>query len=223
MFGSSGRRKKPLTNSFLIKETFSQDVVYYIYMSHLYKESRICECGYTSARRDAWSTHKKRCRIITSGDQQLISNLQKQLEAKDEQMKQQLEAKDQQMREQLQVLKEDTKQLREQLVAKDEMLNEQRDDLRMFEKLLAERFVELQDEMKQLRKRKKATRINRSEPERRKIAQRQSWMCASDACKLDGQLEAYDLDHTVPLWKGGECTVKIQRIIYRHSVLHAIG
>jgi 5-methylcytosine-specific restriction protein A len=74
----------------------------------------------------------------------------------------------------------------------------------MFEKLLAERFTELQDEMKQLRKRKKTTRINRPEPERRKIAERQNWKCASDTCNLAGKLEAYDLDHIIPLWKGGE-------------------
>ena len=97
--------------------------------------------------------------------------------------------------------------LKEQLAAKDELLDQQREDLRMFEKLLAERFVELQDEVKQLRKkRKKATRINRSEPERRKLAQMQNWKCASDACNLTGPLEAYDLDHIVPLWKGGEDT-----------------
>tara|TARA_B100000497_G_C7481972_1_gene295810 strand:- start:165 stop:569 length:405 start_codon:yes stop_codon:yes gene_type:complete len=97
-------------------------------------------------------------------------------------------------------------QMKQQLAAKDELLNEQREDIRMFEKLLAERFSELQDEVKQLRKRKKTTRINRSEPERRKIAERQNWQCACDTCNLDGNLEAYDLDHVVPLWKGGEDT-----------------
>jgi 5-methylcytosine-specific restriction endonuclease McrA len=97
-------------------------------------------------------------------------------------------------------------QMKQQLAAKDELLNEQREDLRMFEKLLAERFAELNDEVKQLRKRKKTTRINRSEPERREIAERQNWKCASDACKLAGKLEAYDLDHIIPLWKGGKDT-----------------
>jgi 5-methylcytosine-specific restriction endonuclease McrA len=102
--------------------------------------------------------------------------------------------------------KERIASLEKQLAAKDALLHEQREDLRMFEKLLAERFTELQDEVKQLRKRKKATRINRSEPERRKIAERQNWKCASDTCNLTGNLEAYDLDHIVPLWKGGEDT-----------------
>ena len=96
--------------------------------------------------------------------------------------------------------------LKEQLAAKDRQINEQREDLRMFEKLLAERFEELKDEVKQLRKRKKAARINRSEPERRKIAERQNWKCASKTCELAGKLEAYDLDHIIPLWKGGEDT-----------------
>ena len=147
-----------------------------------YKEARTCECGYTTIRISNWGQHKKWCKLGKCDKDALI-----------EQMKQQLAAKDQQMR--------------EQLAAKDELLNEQREDLRMFEKLLAERFVDLQVEVKQLRKkRKKATRINRSEPERRKIAQRQNWKCASDACKLAGKLEAYDLDHIVPLWKGGEDT-----------------
>ena len=69
------------------------------------------------------------------------------------------------------------------------------------------RFVELKEEVKQLRKRKAApSRISRSEPQRRKIAQRQNWKCASTSCNLEGELEAYDLDHIIPLWKGGEDT-----------------
>ena len=103
--------------------------------------------------------------------------------------------------------KERIASLETQLAANYQLLNWQREDLRMFEKLLAERFTELQDEVKQLRKkRQKATRMNRSEPERRKLAERQNWKCASDACKLSGNLEAYDLDHIVPLWKGGQDT-----------------
>jgi len=143
-----------------------------------YKEPRVCTCGYTTRRMSCWSTHKKSCKLVKCEKDELI-----------EQMKQQLEAKDQ------------------QLAAKDELLNEQREDLRMFEKLLAERFAELNDEVKQHRKRKKTsntTRIYRSEPERRKIAERQNWKCGSDACKLAGKLEAYDLDHIIPLWKGGK-------------------
>lgn len=73
----------------------------------------------------------------------------------------------------------------------------------MFEKLLAERFVELKEEVKRLRKRK-PSRISRSEPQRRKIAQRQNWKCAGETCDLVGELEAYDLDHITPLSQGGE-------------------
>ena len=144
-----------------------------------YKEPRVCDCGYTTRFSSAWCVHKKSCKFHESStDSELISTLKEQVAMKDR-----------------------------QIAAKDELLDEQREDLRMFEKLLAERFVDLQVEVKQLRKkRKKATRINRSEPERRKIAQRQTWKCASDACKLAGKLEAYDLDHIVPLWKGGEDT-----------------
>ena len=154
-------------------------------MSHSYKEARVCECGFTTSNRGHWSTHKKyRCEYRES----------------------KVDSEKEQLKEQVQVLKEDKEDLKQQLAAKDELLKEQHEDLRMFEKLLAERFTELKDEVKQLRKRKKASRINRSEPERRKVAERQNWMCASDTCNLPGKLEAYDLDHIVPLWKDGEDT-----------------
>ena len=139
-------------------------------MSQFYKESRICECGYTTNRRDAWSTHKKRCKLVVTSEKEVIATL------------------------------------KQQLAEKDELLHEKREEIRMFEKLLAERFTELQDEVKQLRKRKKTTRIYRSEPERRKIAERQNWKCGGETCMLAGKLEAYDLDHIIPLSEGGEDT-----------------
>tara|TARA_Y100000389_G_C17344130_1_gene454928 strand:+ start:252 stop:686 length:435 start_codon:yes stop_codon:yes gene_type:complete len=102
-------------------------------------------------------------------------------------------------------LEKDKEDLKQQLAAKDQELKDQRDEIKMFEQLLAERFVELKEEVKQLRKRKAApSRIGRSEPQRRKIAQRQNWRCASTTCDLVGELEGYDLDHIIPLWKGGE-------------------
>ncbi len=168
-------------------------------MSYLYKEARTCECGYTSLNRSNWSTHKRSCKLVKCDKDELIEQM-KQLAAKDVQIKELLEVKDRQIAQQA----EEIKLLQDQLAAKDELLNELREDLRMFEKLLAERFVELKDEVKQLRKRKKTTRINRTEPERRKIAERQNWKCGSDACKLAGKLEAYDVDHIIPLWKGGK-------------------
>jgi hypothetical protein len=56
-----------------------------------YKEPRLCDCGYVTSFSSAWSAHKKRCKLVTTGDQQLISTLKEQLAAKD----QQLAAKDQ--------------------------------------------------------------------------------------------------------------------------------
>ena len=145
---------------------------------HYYKEPRICECGYSTCHAGNWSTHKKGCKSIPDEKDVRIASLEKEKE-----------------------------ELREQLAATKQELNNQREDLRMFEQLLAERFVELKEEVKQLKKRKTVQpRIARSEPERRKIAQRQNWNCASDTCNLAGKLEAYDLDHVVPLWKGGEDT-----------------
>ncbi len=157
-----------------------------------YKEARTCECGFTTIGISNWAQHRKRCSLIPNDKDKLI-----------EQMKQQLAD----TKEQLAYTKEQLAYTKEQLAAKDELLDEQREDLRMFEKLLAERFAELNDEVKQHRKRKKTTkttRINRTEPERRKIAGRQNWKCAGDACKLAGKLEAYDVDHIIPLWKGGK-------------------
>jgi len=72
-----------------------------------YKEARNCECGYTTLDSGNWSSHKKRCKLVTTGDKQLISTLQQQLQdtkeqllAKDEQMAakdEQLAAKDRQI------------------------------------------------------------------------------------------------------------------------------
>ena len=161
-----------------------------------YKEARVCVCGYNTFRISSWYIHNKSCKGASEAEQLKcqVATLEKQLE-------------NTKRDEQLQELKEDKEQLREQLAATKQELNDQREDLRMFEQLLAERFVELKEEVKQLKKRKTVQpRIARSEPERRKIAQRQNWNCASDTCNLAGKLEAYDLDHVVPLWKGGEDT-----------------
>ena len=62
-----------------------------------YKEARTCDCGYVTHNPGNWSSHKKRCKLVTTGDQQLISTLKEQLQD----TKAQLAAKDQQMREQL--------------------------------------------------------------------------------------------------------------------------
>jgi hypothetical protein len=72
-----------------------------------YKEARTCDCGYVTHNPGNWSSHKKRCKLATTGDQQLISTLKEQLQdtkaqlaAKDEQMAvkdQQIAAKDRQI------------------------------------------------------------------------------------------------------------------------------
>ena len=66
-------------------------------MSHVYKEARVCVCGYTTINRGNWSTHKKSCSSVSSGEKELISTLKQQLASKDEQMRKQLEKKDQQL------------------------------------------------------------------------------------------------------------------------------
>ena len=70
-------------------------------MSHLYKEARTCECGFSTLNRGAWSVHKKSCKLVMTGEKERIASLERQLEKKDQQLKEQLEAKDQQMKEQL--------------------------------------------------------------------------------------------------------------------------
>ena len=50
------------------------------------------------------------------------------------------------------------------------------------------------------------TRRSLTEPERRKIAQGQGWRCINPdgGCLLPGELQEYDIDHVVPVWKGGQ-------------------
>jgi 5-methylcytosine-specific restriction endonuclease McrA len=97
--------------------------------------------------------------------------------------------------------------LEQQLADRDEQLKEQREEIKMFEQLLAERFSELREEVKQLRKRKQPVqRVHRTEPQRRKIAKRQNWLCAGEQCREaqpNQELEEYDIDHIIPLHLGG--------------------
>jgi hypothetical protein len=85
-------------------------------MVHAYKEPRICECGYTTILSSNWSTHKKRCKQVTTSDKDHIATLKKELEdtketyqrqlaEQKEQMKEQLAAKDKQIDELIQVAK----------------------------------------------------------------------------------------------------------------------
>jgi len=73
-----------------------------------YKESRACVCGYTTYNPGNWSSHKKRCKLVVTADDQLITTLKEQLAAKDqdkEDLKQQLAAKDRQIEELIKVAK----------------------------------------------------------------------------------------------------------------------
>lgn len=64
--------------------------------SREYKDSRICDCGFSSKSINSWSQHKKTCKP-SAGDKERIASLERQLAAKDEQMREQLAAKDRQI------------------------------------------------------------------------------------------------------------------------------
>ena len=100
--------------------------------------------------------------------------------------------------------KERIASLEQQLAIKDRQIEEYRKEI---ERLLAERCTELNEEVKRLRKSKRGPkRIHRTEPERRKIAKRQNWMCAGKECPAatrGEELEEYDIDHIIPLSRGG--------------------
>jgi len=60
----------------------------------------VCECGYQTIQRSNWSTHKRTCKLVSTGDKERIASLERQLAAKDEQMAakdQQMAAKDEQL------------------------------------------------------------------------------------------------------------------------------
>lgn len=62
-------------------------------MPNQYKQARVCQCGYSTLGMNNWSQHKRSCKLVTTGDQQLISTLKEQLQD----TKAQLAAKDQQL------------------------------------------------------------------------------------------------------------------------------
>ena len=144
-----------------------------------YKEPRVCACGYASTDAGNWSKHKRLCKMLKQ-----ISE-----ETTDETFaffKEQLKAKDRQIEDQALEIKE------------------QRAKIRHLERLQEVKIAELNAEIQQLRRRRK--RVHRTEPERREIAKRQNWLCAGKDCPqaLSGkELEAYDIDHIVPLSLGG--------------------
>ena len=176
-----------------------------------------------------WCKHKKCCKLIPNPKDALISRLEQQLATKDEQMQEQrkmfekiqadmkvqweatqaqlqeqLAAKDVQLAAKDKQLKATQAHLQEQREATQAQLQEQR---KMVEKLQADRIVELQEELKQMRKRKQPTgRHSRTEPVRRLIAERQNWLCAGPQCRdaaENKRMEFYEIDHIVPLSWGG--------------------
>ncbi len=66
-------------------------------MSHLYKDARNCDCGYSTFNRGAWSTHKKSCKLVKCDKDELIEQMKQQLADTKEQMREQLAAKDRQI------------------------------------------------------------------------------------------------------------------------------
>ena len=158
--------------------------------TNTYKEARICECGYTTSFFSAWSTHKKRCRLVTNEKDERIESLEKQLAAKDDHYQRELAAKDQQMK--------------EQLAAKDEQLAEKDKQINQLIPI-----SQLGNDHKAKRQKSETAterKMKMTEPQRRIIAARQDWKCANPdgKCRLkDGYLEEYDVDHIIPLRIGG--------------------
>ena len=146
-------------------------------MAHLYKEPRICECGYSTLNRSRFSAHKRTCATTRS------------VEADGE--------KDQ--------LRECVASLQAQVADKEQRIA-------ALEQMLCHELLDVKEELRQTKRRKDryanvaATRRPLTEPERRKIAQGQGWRCVNPdgGCLLPGELQEYDIDHVVPMGKGGK-------------------
>ena len=97
------------------------------------------------------------------------------------------------------------------IAQKDEEIRQLKAQVTNLSGAIGDQFAELRKELAQTKKRKDryaeatAARKPRTEPERRKIAQSQGWKCADPdgGCLLPGELQEYDLDHVIPVWKGG--------------------
>ena len=144
-------------------------------MAHLYKEPRHCGCGYTTSHRSNWSTHRKLCKVCPVQDPEK------------EALRQQVEA------------------LRQQLDAAMQRIQHFEQVVMNLSLAAGEHTSKLQQEVKEVRKRKDryaglaAARVHLTEPQRRAIATRQGWQC--NICHSD--LAEYDIDHVEPLWRGG--------------------
>jgi len=63
----------------------------------IYKEPRVCKCGYSTTDPSNWSKHKKRCTTVTTGEKERIESLERQLEETKRDAREQLAAKDEQI------------------------------------------------------------------------------------------------------------------------------
>ena len=100
----------------------------------------------------------------------------------------------------IRTLKEQLEHYKKELAAKDEQLAAK-------DVILNQLIQNANDEILSLRKSQAARnrRTKMPEPKRRKIAARQDWKCANPDgnCTLKGELQEYDVDHVIPLLKGG--------------------
>ena len=150
----------------------------------MYKVPRQCDCGYETLRRSSWYIHTNRCSKVNPANSEgaRVAEKDRQLAEKDR-----------------------------QLAEKDRQLAEKNERNSTLELMLCQQLLESKRKLIETKKRKdnyaskSAIRKRRTEPERRQIAQRQKWRCANPGggCLLPGELEEYDIDHIVPVWKGG--------------------
>lgn len=152
-------------------------------MAHLFvKGPRVCDCGYETWNRGAWSTHRRaHCRLRDTPERLRTDDLERQLTH----LKQQLAEKDQRVAHLERQLAETTGDYLRQLAAKDQQL-------------MALIGVK--------RRRDASQRGKMPEPRRRSVAEAQDWLCANPdgECLLgERKLREYDVDHVVPLSHGG--------------------
>ena len=137
---------------------------------------RTCECGYAPSHMSHLKRHIAVCKVLR------MNNESDYVAAKNAEIE----------------------RLSQQLAEKDERI-------RTLELMLGHQLLQLKQDLKETKKRKdnyaskSAIRKKRTEPERRQIAQRQGWKCANPdgGCLLTVELAEYDVDHVVPIWKGG--------------------
>ena len=148
--------------------------------SYEFSDVRQCaHCSYSTRHRGRWSTHQKTCKNRPGDDADRA------------------------------LLHERIASLEQQLIKKDEQLTATLARNAALEHLLGEQLSEVKEELRKTKKRKDryadvaTARRKLGEPARRQIAQGQMWKCAGEACVLAGDLQEYDIDHVIPLWRGG--------------------